>query len=139
VRQAVLCHQIFGAAGNTESGFSDSDVLVRGVSCAARHERRETLVKEDSMENGTAMTTPTSEIVESYRAISVAAAERHAALLKEAQELEMAFPSLRRMALVGTNGAVDRRKAWTPERRAAHAERMRQQWARREQPVSLAS
>lgn len=72
------------------------------------------------------MTTPQSEILESLRAITAAATERHAALRNEMEQLEMAFPSLGgRREHVSVSSArqsvrVRRtRQSFTPEQRAA--------------------
>lgn len=81
------------------------------------------------------MTTPISDIVESLRAIKVAASERHTALVQEVQELEAAFPELkgepvdakaprRRGRPFGFRG-----RALTAEERAAISQRMKAAWA----------
>lgn len=62
------------------------------------------------------LTTPTTEILESYNAIRVAAQERHAALIREAAALEASFPG------IGRNGndrpAPANRRRYTPEQKA---------------------
>jgi hypothetical protein len=72
------------------------------------------------MDNGQ---TAQSEILQSLRAIQVAAAERRSALLAEVAELEAAFPTLVK---------AERRtgsRAWSAESRQRMSDAMRQRWA----------
>ena len=83
-------------------------------------------------------TTPTNEIVESYKAIQVAAVERYAALDREMRELEMAFPQLRHQPTDGVRGRVGKgnRAQRTPEQRERQAQASRDMWARRRAAVA---
>jgi hypothetical protein len=86
------------------------------------------------------MTTPTNEIVESFKAIQVAAVERYAALDREMRELEMAFPSLRHQPTEGVRIRVGKgnRAPRTPEQRARYSERSKAMWARRRAAQNVA-
>lgn len=78
------------------------------------------------------MTTPISDIVESLRAIKVAASERVTALRDELRELEAAFPDLAVAAPSPRIGAQRRRRApRSAEARAATSVRMKAAWAKR--------
>ena len=70
-------------------------------------------------------TTAVSEILESYKAIQVAATERHAMLTEELSALEDVFPSLRSSNVSRVNRSHQR----SPEARARQSAHMKARWA----------
>lgn len=82
--------------------------------------------------------TSKNEILESLRAIKVAASERHAALKNEMAELEAAFPELapRRLAPIAT---AKRTYSLSPGVRASKSAKMKAHWAARRENGATAS
>lgn len=74
-------------------------------------------------------TTPLNEILESYRAIRVAAVDRRAALVREIAELDAAFPGIGESGETGAETRGRRASNWSEAQRAAHSQRMRDRWA----------